>query len=189
MTVLEKILLSSGLTAMARIARVGLDDFSSVRYVHANAIRALAGALLSEQQIDMLLDHVRAPAYTDGLLRETLYGAWIGDKLVATASWCANDDTGSLARIGSVFVDPLFTRVGLGRRMVAEVEARALRSGFDRFAARATANAVPFFEQQGYNIASHGILLVCPGCAVPVAFMRKTVPSIATGTPPGMKLH
>ena len=79
--------------------------------------------------------------------------------------------------MSAVFVDPLFTSAGIGRRLVADVEARAHQSGFKRFATRVTANAVPFFERLGYDIASHGVsTITMPVAAIPVTFLRKSVP-------------
>jgi GNAT superfamily N-acetyltransferase len=178
MSVFNKIVPDAGLAATARIAPVGLDDYSAVRYVHATAFRALASAHMTEKEIEAFVAYVRTPAYTDSFLGEELYGAWIEGELVATASWCSSDDNGTVARIGAVFVNPLYVRIGLGRRLVTKVEARAAQSGFERFTTRATVNAVQFFEHLGYTIASHGVSALTPECAVQVAFMRKSAPRL-----------
>ena len=99
------------------------------------------------------------------LMKEEVYGAWLDGELVGTARWHANGANGSTARIGSVFVrhPPL----GIGRRLLAEVEARARQSGFDKFAAGVTANAVPFFERLGYKVASRGVKTLPPAARCP----------------------
>ncbi len=64
-------------------------------------------------------------------------------------------------------------RLGIGRRLLAEAEARAHQCGFERIAAGATANAVPFFQRFGYAIASSGKKMFTLGCSLPVTFLRK----------------
>ena len=107
------------------------------------------------------------------------YGAFIAGQLIGTASWHANGDDGQVARFSSVFVHPMFARHGLGRRLIAEVEARAFQSGFHQLGTSATPNAVPFFERLGYHVASRGIKTYGPPrCALPVAFLRKSLPRL-----------
>jgi len=102
-----------------------------------------------------------------------VHGAFIDGQLIGTASWIANGDDGETARIGSVLVDPMFARMGMGSRLLAEVERRAARSGFEHLGACAIVTAVPFFERHGYTEASRGVKAFGPGCWLPVAFLRK----------------
>lgn len=153
------------------IAPVGLDNFADIRNLHASSLRESTAGVLSETELQALLGLVYSPRYSDVLLQEEMYGGWIDDELVGTASWHTNSDDGRAARIGWVFVrHPGF---GIGRRLVTEVEARAQHSGFNQLAVSATANAIPFFERLGYQVASRGVRNLGPECALPVAFMRK----------------
>lgn len=153
------------------IAPIGLDHFADVRNLHASALREGTSGVLSETELQALLDLIASPRYSDVLLQEEIYGGWIDDELVGTASWHTNSDDGRAARIGWVFVR--HPRFGIGRRLVTEVEARAQQSGFNQLAVSATANAIPFFERLGYQVASRGVRNLGPDCALPVAFMRK----------------
>lgn len=153
------------------IAPISLDHFSDIRNLHASSLREVTAGVLSEVELSALLALITSPRYSDLLLQEELYGAWIDDELVGTASWHTNTDDGRAARIGWVFVR--HSGFGIGRRLVTEVEARAQQSGFNQLAVSATANAVPFFERLGYQVASRGVRNVGPDCALPVAFMRK----------------
>jgi putative acetyltransferase len=161
-------------TAVA-MRRIGLDDHAQVRHVHARAIRALSGDALSEAELAACLDFAGSPAYSDHLLAEEVHGAFVDGQLAGTASWLANGDDGETARISSVLVDPMFVRLGLGSRLLAEVERRAAQSGFDHLGASATINAVPFFERHGYVETSRGVKAFGPVCWLPVAFLRKRV--------------
>lgn len=153
------------------IAPIGYDHFADVRNLHASALREGTAGVLSDIELETLLNLVKSSRYSDLLLQEEIYAGWIDDELVGTASWHTNSDDGRAARISWVFVrHPGF---GIGRRLVTEVEARAQHSGFNQLAVSATINAVPFFERLGYQVASRGVRNLGPECAVPVAFMRK----------------
>jgi putative acetyltransferase len=156
------------------IRRVTVDDYADVRFLHAASLTAQSADVLSEAEVAAFVSLVASPAYSDLLAQEDVVGGWIGGNLVGTASWQCNSDDGSLARIGSVFVRPLFVRLGIGRRLLTEVESHAAQSGFTYFGASATANAIPFFERLGYQVASRGVKPLSPTCTLPVAFMRKT---------------
>lgn len=153
------------------IAPIGLDHFADVRNLHASALREGTSGVLSDDELKAMLTLIQSPEYSDQLLQEEIYGGWIDDELVGTASWHTNSDDGRGARIGWVFVR--HPRFGIGRRMVTEVEARAQHSGFNQLAVSVTANAIPFFERLGYQVTSRGVRNVGPECALPVAFMRK----------------
>ena len=165
------------LSAVA-IRRVGLDDHSNVRHLHARSMRAQSGDALSDGEVAAFLAFVGSPAYSDSLLAEEVHGAFVGNQLVGTASWQVNGDDGQTARIASVFVHPLFARLGIGGRLLAEVEGRARWSGFDQLGTSTTVNAVAFFQRFGYQEASRGVKAFGPACSLPVAFLRKRVPRL-----------
>ncbi len=168
-----------GLGAKALIRRVTIDEMAVVRHIHSAAFRVYAGPYLSAEETAAFLGYINSPRYSDDLMRADVYGAVVNDVIVGTAAWRAGDDQGASARISAVFVDPLFAGSGIGSRLVADVEARACQSGFKRFAARLTINAVPFFERLGYEIASQGVSQVAmPLSLLPVTFMRKAVPAM-----------
>jgi len=150
---------------------IGLDDFSSLRHLHASALKSQTVGVLSDKELAAFQRLVQSPAYSDLLLQEEVYCGWLDGELVGTASWHANADSGATARIGCIFVR--HPRFGIGRRLMAEVEARAHQCGFGRFAVSTTANAVPFFEKLGYQIASRGVKTLAPGCILPVTFLKK----------------
>lgn len=163
----------TGLGRLARLEPVGIDDWADVRQVHRLAFERLAGPFFETEELAAFRTLVASPEYTDDLMGESLYGAWIERDLVGTAGWRPIDDTGSAARITSVFVNPLFARLGIGRRLVCDAEHRARQAGFASFATRATPNAVGFFEALGYDVSSHGVCLLGPGLDIPVTFLRR----------------
>ncbi len=162
---------------LAIVRRAGIDDYSDIRYVHVAAFKSGTAPQLSDSEIKAFVDHVNSPEYADVLQRMDMLVAIVNGQLVGTAAWCAGDDSGSSARISSVFVDPMFTGCGIGRRLVGEIERRAADAGFERFTIRATANAVAFFQGLGYEVASHGIgSISAADGTMPVTFLRKLAP-------------
>lgn len=161
---------------IVELRRVGLDDLSDVRYVHASAFRRHAAAMLTEDEVEAFVAFIQSPGYVDHLQDEELICAVLDGQIVGTAGWCPADDNGTTARIRSVYVAPGFWRGGIARRLLEETEARARRAGFTDFALRCTANAIGFFEHMDYAITSHGVRILQNDRDVPVAFLRKRDP-------------
>jgi GNAT superfamily N-acetyltransferase len=162
------------------IRRVGIDDHADVRHLHERAMRSQCGDALTDAELAAFAAFVGSPGYSDMLRAEEVHGAFVGSQLIGTASWLANGDDGETARIASVFVHPMFARLGIATRLLAEVEARAAQSGFDQLGASSTLNAVLFFERCGYAEASRGVKAFGPECWLPVVFMRKRVARVAS---------
>jgi hypothetical protein len=155
------------------IRPIGLDDFSDVRHLHASVFVAEAGEVLSDEVLDGFRGFVYSPEYADLLMAHDVCGGWVDGELVGTAAWQADPETPPKALIGLVFVrHPGF---GIGRRLVAEAEARAQLSGFGDLEARMTANGVPFLERLGYEAAGEASLTLAPTCTLPVHTLRKRV--------------
>lgn len=154
---------------------IGVDDFSNVRYLHATSLRAQTLDVLSDEEVAAFVRLVYSPAYTTLLMKEEMFGGWLDGELIGTVSWHAAGNSGSTASVGGIFVR--HPRLGIGRRLLAEAEARAHQCGFERVSACATANAVPFFLQQGYERVSRGVRSLSLGCVLPVTFVKKHLPS------------
>jgi N-acetylglutamate synthase-like GNAT family acetyltransferase len=169
------------LSERLQVRLIGFDDFSDLRYLHATSLTAHTAAALSEAEIASFVALVYSPCYPDMLLREEVYGGWIDGALVGTCAWHVDPNDSLAARIGPLFV--AHTRLGIGRQLLAIVEARAGQSGFREFAAWSTGNAVPFFERLGYQVASRGVKVLSPACRLPVTFMRKSEPCATACAP------
>jgi GNAT superfamily N-acetyltransferase len=153
---------------------IGVDDFSNLRYLHATSLRTQTLEVLSDEEVAAFVRLVYSPAYSTLLMKEELYGAWIDAELLGTVSWHAAGNSGSTATVGGIFVR--HPRLGIGRRLLAEAEARAHQCGFGVVSACATANAVPFFLRLGYAPVSRGVRSLSLGCVLPVTFVKKRLP-------------
>lgn len=153
---------------------IGIDDFANLRYLHATSLRGQTLDVLSEEEVAAFDRLVYSPAYASLLMKEEVYGAWLDGELIGTVSWHAAGNSGAMASIGGIFVR--HPRLGIGRRLLAEVEARAHQCGFERLSACATANAVPFFLKFGYEKVSRGVRSLSFDCVLPVTFVKKRLP-------------
>ena len=115
----------------AIITRVGLDDWSSVRHVHMLSFSRLIGPSLSdgEAAVETYKAVVAAPEHTEALQAANLYVAWVDGYMTGTCGWLPVGDRGTAARLTAVYVDPTFTRLGIGRRLVQAAEVQAYTAG------------------------------------------------------------
>ena len=79
-------------------------------------------------------------------LRRTLFGA---SRRATRDSTLLNPATDA-ARIRAFFVDPAWSRRGIGTRLLALCEAAALQAGFRRVELMATLSGVPLYEARGF---------------------------------------
>lgn len=166
--------LGSGMADALELRPVSVDELSTLRYIHASAFKSMANASYPDEEIAAFCSYIYTSAYADLVLGENLFAGYLGGEMVATGGWTPADDNGVSARIRSIYVRPLFTGIGIGRRMTLEAEKQARRSGFRSFGARVTVNAIGFFEALGYEITSYGVHVLPGERGLPVCFMRKS---------------
>ena len=75
--------------------------------------------------------------------------------------------------VRALFVDPAIQGRGLGRALLAGVEARARAAGCARICGAMSLNAVPFYERAGFLPADGPARLYGGGVRVPVVWMEK----------------
>lgn len=126
-----------------------IDDMSSVRYLHTISLKCLSG--LGEDTLETQLDEILTPQYADKLMTGRLLLAHLHGELVGTAGWSMAADEARAAQLSSLYVHPMFTRCGIGRRLVRTVEGEARRLGFTSFTATVPAQVVPFLGRLGYR--------------------------------------
>lgn len=179
MTEMARIGSRGGLSAAVHIRPIGLDDLSAVRYVHSRALRAHGDEGKASDAIQALAASVNSIGYTDRLMesaeRGQLLGGWIGDELVATGGWSPTAARREACNIENVFVLPVYERLGVGRRVVTEVEREARRNGCQSFEVRSAVPASGFFIRLGYKLVGHSSISVGEDMVLPVSLLRKGV--------------
>ena len=166
----------------------GLDHWAEIRHLHAQAFRATAGAAVDPATSDTFVARIYEPDYTLTLQTHDLLVAWHDARPLGTAGWVPFDQQARVARITSVYVSPLFSRLGLGRTLVSAAEARALSAGYHAYAARTFQPTEGFFESLGYGRSSQGVQSVGREFDIPVVFMRKPrLEGDGSSVDPGMR--
>lgn len=79
----------------------------------------------------------------------------------------------ALARLRALFIDADLQQRGLGRALLADVEARALKHGCASLHGAMSLNAVPFYQQAGFRRCAGPERLMTSGVRVPVVRMEK----------------
>ncbi len=161
------------LAPMIELRRLSVDDLSVVRYLHAAAFALAAEGHYTAADIEAFDRFVRSPRYADLMLGNPAVAAWLGQDMVGTAAWSPGEGRSPTARVFGVFVRPMFTGEGIGRRLVAHVEAEAHAGGYPAFEAAATLNAAGFFEALGYRFVRGATWALPSGPEIPVTFLRK----------------
>jgi GNAT superfamily N-acetyltransferase len=133
----------------------------------ARASRALAGRDYRAEQIEAALGGafgVDTQLIDDG----TFFAAALECGIIGCGDWSrrrtlfggdayALRDAGELdpatdaARIRAFFVDPDYTRRGVGRALLERCEAEARAQGFARFELMSTLSGIPLYEALGYQ--------------------------------------
>jgi GNAT superfamily N-acetyltransferase len=168
------------------IAPAHLDEWAEIRDLHASAFRRLTAPAIGTAACDLFATEIHEPAYTSVLQVQDLSVARYDRHLVGTAGWTPSGDRDAGARITAVCVSPLFTRLGIGSRLVETAEARAALAGYDAFAVCTFPPAAGFFETLGYTACGRGVHAATSARdGLPVVFMRKSRAAAApTGDSP-----
>ncbi|MFN3744538.1 MAG: GNAT family N-acetyltransferase [Hyphomicrobiaceae bacterium] len=173
---------------LVELRPISIDDWAAVRYVHKAACRTGFGPRISPRCIEAFMAMVDTPAYMDRLQGSDLVGAWLSGQLAGTAGWRPVAGQGHVARIEGLFVQPLFSFMGLGSLLLAQAEARARKAGYGAITVLAPANAVPFFMRLGYDIYAQGAGVSDLPSDMPVSVMRKREPAAVTVFPNGSRV-
>ncbi len=164
--------LATGPSLQFRLA--GIDDYSTIRHVHASAVRALNERLIDQGDVALSVATIYSADYITDLIAKSTQVAMLNGDIIGTCAWSATDDRGLSARISALFVLPLFQGQGYARQLIQHTEQAAARHGYSRFTAIVPVAVVPLYDQLDYTTASFGTSRdVVPGVAVQVAFVRK----------------
>ncbi len=165
--------------ADAAIIRANIDHLSTIRYVHAQSLRAAvlgwAGEKLAQAYVDLAYSARYAQSIERAIAADRCFAAMIDRQIIGTCGWSPMEDNSPIARIRWCHVLPMFGRVGIGGKLLATAEAAAASEGYSTFIARATPHAVKFFETAGYGVTAHGTLTIGNNETVPVTYLRRSL--------------
>ena len=135
------------------------SDVDNIYKVHTASIRQLCSAHYSKEQISSWIGTQRKEQYTQLIARndDTVVAEDGSGQMIAVADLrpCTDREQFSSEvnfEVYGFYVLPLATRQGVGRRLMAELERRALEQGCVRLGVCSTLNATPFYEACGFVV-------------------------------------
>ena len=139
------------------------DDRAGILDVHLRAIRETCSRSYSPEQVQAWAALLSPDSYSTVLKERVMVVATDGEAIVGFGQ--LNADTGE---VDAVYVLPDCQGQGIGRLLLADLEAKARARGIGVLELSATLNAVPFYSQAGYarrRVAVHrlptGVELAC----------------------------
>ena len=174
-------------------------DVGGIRNLIDASVRGLSEPLYTRQQIDSALRYLFGP---DSQLIEdgTYYVAEVAGGIIASGGWSRRqtlhggdqfkhgvdplvDPRVEPARLRAFFVDPRWSRRGIGRLLFYECSTAARAAGFADLELTATLPGEQLYTTLGFTVVERGAVTMPDGVALPTARMRR---SLTTGlaTPP-----
>lgn len=151
--------------------RAMLADLPELWALRTRAIRASCASHYPPEVIDTWCaaappEQMTALIAAGGALVEEADGQLLGYAIL-------NLDTGEL---DAAFVDPAQQGRGVARRLLAALDAMALRHGLRRLFLSSSLNAVPAYERAGYVALRRETYPHRSGIVLEAVFMEKTLP-------------
>ncbi len=147
-----------------------VSDAPAIFAVHDRAIRVLGRGIYSETQVESWA-HGNKPqryveAMNDGEIFEVAVSRLRG--IVGFCSYKADE-------IRSLYVDPDWSRLGLGKELLRNAEAAVAAAGHGKVIIGASLVGLPFYEAQGYRVVRHRHWRTRGGLMIPAADMEKAL--------------
>jgi len=159
------------------IQALDLNDIATVRRLQIAACRAAPADLVLQAQMDAFSAWAHSPEFAQTLYeatqRKELIGAYHAGQLIGTAEWMNNAPSAETAQIRGLFIDPAFSGLGCGSRLLSETEHQIACSSITQLSARTFPDASGFFEKHGYQVTSQGPLPLPPGNLLQMTYLRK----------------
>jgi len=173
-------------------------DVPALAILIDRSARTLCARAYNEQQMHSWMTH--AFFVDEGLIDDGTYCVAVVDgQIVGAGGWSQRkrlfqgearsnagpgeenvaDPSMDPARIRMFFIDPDWTRRGIGRRILEFCEAQAVTAGFRRFELMATLTGEPLYAACGYEIVERVDLRLPDGMLVEGVRMTKIVRSSA----------
>lgn len=146
-------------------------DATFILGVHLNSVRALCRDHYSPEQIDEWVGTKTAESYSAGMNRgEAFVVAEDESRIVGFAVLDPSE-----GEIKAVYVDPNYSRRGVGTLMLSKLEQIAAESGLHKLHLKSTLNAVGFYRHAGYEDDGLTCLSLRSGAELPCLGMTKVL--------------
>jgi putative acetyltransferase len=147
-------------------------DATALWIVHGRAIRALAGAPYTKDQLEAWAARTRPESYLKPARSRLLIVAETatrtGPRIVGYGQLHVVEGT-----IEAVYVDPEYARRGVGAALVSALERECLTRGLPGLIVEASLNSIPFYRALGFVAKEVDQHPLAPGVGIACAVMEK----------------
>ena len=152
------------------LRRAVAADAQAVRRVHGASIRELCARDYPPEQIEAWASPSRIEQYRFAIARHEFYVAVSGDSVVGFSE--LDDERGE---VKAVYVDPAWSRRGVGRALLAELERAARGHGLTELQLEASLTAEGFYLAAGYLAVARRTHILSSGDGLACVQMRKAL--------------
>lgn len=154
-----------------RIRRGRLSDAGGLYAVHERAVRVLARRVYSDSQVESWVHGNSSSRYVEAMRDE--------GEIFAVAVARRRGIVGFSALKGrevrSLYVDPEWSRLGVGSALLRRAEAMIAAAGHDKVEIGASLAGLAFYELHGYRVVKHRHWRSRGGLMIPAADMEKAI--------------
>ena len=152
------------------LRRANLEDASAVHRVHMASIRGLALEKYSAEQVEAWCGGRTPENYHSPITEQFVLVAEQEGRVVGFAQLDAKRAT-----VVAVYVEPGFTRRGVGLKLLRALEEQALSVGLSELSLQASLNAVEFYASAGYATGELSQHFVGRGVSLPCIAMSRAL--------------
>jgi len=165
------------LSSAISINHVEIDAISTIRKLQHDSYMKLYAQYATDSETVAFSDMLESAKFADELQltisKRQVFGAFLDHRMVGIAAWSDSPDNQLISRLRFLYVDPFFTRCGVGKTLLNTLEATVTSEQSREFSIRTVVQSMGFFEKASYSTTSYGALPVGNDEAFAVAFMRK----------------
>lgn len=147
------------------------SDAAAIAAVHERAVRELARGVYSDTQVESWIHGNSPESYVEAMRHdgETFEVAVAARRGIV--GFCAHKGE----EVRSLYIDPDWSRMGLGSALLRRAEAAITAAGHDKIVIGASLVGLPFYESRGYRVLRHRHWRTRGGLMIPAADMEKSL--------------
>jgi putative acetyltransferase len=154
-----------------RIRRGRPSDAGALFAVHERAVRVLGRRVYNDSQVESWIHGNCPERYVEAMRDDGEVFEVAVSRLRGIVGFCALKDQ----EVRSLYVDPDWSGLGVGRSLLRRAEAMIAAAGHDKVVIGASLAGVPFYERQGYRLVKHRHWRSRGGLMIPAADMEKPI--------------
>ncbi|NIA67505.1 GNAT family N-acetyltransferase [Pelagibius litoralis] len=146
-------------------------DADGLLRVHQRAILILGRRVYSDAQVESWACGNTPDRYIEAMNEDGEAFEVAVARKTGVVAFCSRKDN----EVRGLYVDPDWTRHGLGRLLLRRAEAAITAAGHGRVSIGASLTGLPFYEAEGYRVIRHRHWKTRGGLFIPAAEMEKAV--------------